>query len=825
MTTFPTKLSPRLDRLAVALSTARRAVMDWEATGLKPRFDVPTGLGVFLPDTNQAFYINVNHTLPDERFPRFKATELADVLRTFLENRSRHVIVHNAGFDLRLFIKYDIDIVCRVSDTVIHQHRVDENLTSFSTSPTYHPHIDADDMGYKLKSLTTIFTNERPPTLQDAAGERNTMYAEIKAVADYCIQDCYNTWQLYQRAQQQINADPQLLELIETIDDPNSAIVARMMWEGIEIDVAEARKQREIYFRSIQKCRELIWNLTNTRRGLDNKDGILALLRGLRIEDEIGYDPFFVPFWSDKAPELTREILTDIFEQLDDPIRKQVIAAILSKWTMTQRITSFCNPLEDRAWTGRLYPSSFMSTQSSTRFSSSPNMQNLPGRADAVADEFGPISILPEDCRDHHKTRNLFKAKTGNVLVSFDLSAAEPRYLAVACQKAITDQDIELHTAKAILNAERDLRYHDLIQRMKATRRPFIREPTEPEPWPKIANDPLWLAFKADRDPYEALLEAWDQEEFLKATLSPDERTRKNARSIGKLAFLATCYGITAKALAPQLSWSLEKTEQAIANLDEHYPMIPALKRLVTDLLVSTGEVRTLWGRPRRMNGYYQLTRPKPLVAQIVRRRTPRGDKLVQRYKVEMIPLGTWKQGVQAFVQRCTNIESGQVVMEANPDGTLKSMFRGSTFVNAALGHFNQPPFCNISYSTIEWVQELDTGLIRWLPYQQKAARILFNAIFQGTGADHLRWLMNNMDAEVCRRDEFRDCRLIVTVHDSLVYETPESKYLDFVKAAMPVLTRKPKWATVRSESIDIKVDAEVGSRYGEMKKLDLTLL
>jgi DNA polymerase I-like protein with 3'-5' exonuclease and polymerase domains len=94
---------------------------------------------------------------------------------------------------------------------------------------------------------------------------------------------------------------------------------------------------------------------------------------------------------------------------------------------------------------------------------------------------------------------------------------------------------------------------------------------------------------------------------------------------------------------------------------------------------------------------------------------------------------------------------------------------------------------------------------------------MLFNSIFQGTGADHLRWLMIAMHNEVCQRAEFRDCKLILTIHDSLLYEVPKGKWRDFATAAKPVLTRRPPWAT-----LDIGVDAEVGERFGTMKKLEI---
>ncbi len=809
----PPTFATRLDLLVAALATAKTAVLDWEASGLQPREAAPAGLGIYLPEADKAFYVNCGHTRRDDRFPRCTPAELAEGVGPFLENPARHAVFQNAPYDLRHFINLGTAPRCRISDTLIHTHRTDENLTPFSSSPTYHQHIPADETGYGLKNAIAIFANERPPRLVEATGNQNVIFADIMSVALYCLQDVCNTWYLYERAKKLIDADEVLRDLTDKIDEPNSIVIAKMMNEGIAIDLDEIRKQRPLYYASIQACRDYISELTGTRHGLDNKRNVLKVMNELQIEDELGYDPFYRAFWNDEEPEVTREILITIFNELTSEPKRQVIAAFLSMWLMKQRISTFCNRLEQHSNPeGRLYLNGCLSLQATTRFSMSPSLQNLPGRADKI-DPTDPMMILPAECRDHHKTRNLLTVKPGCVLISFDLSAAEPRYLAMMCQKALREQSADLDGQKRVLQLEREIKYPVLLKAMRDSCKKRDYTP-EPEQWPEIADDPLWLAFKADRDPYEALLESWDREGFEQAT--DKAKWLKDYRWMGKKAFLSTCYGITANSLAPQLEWTLEKTKQAIADLEAGYPMIPALKNLVFRQLTSTGEVRTLWGRPRRMNGYFQLSRPNPLVVQFVRRRTPSGRQLKHTYHAHIIPLGTYKQGVQAFIERCVCTESGQVVLEGNPDGTIKTIVKNDAFAHAAIHeHFNSPPFANISYSTIQWVQEPDSGLIRWMPYQEKAHRILFNSIFQGTGADHLRWLMNNMDREVCVED-FADCKLVLTVHDSLIFEVPESKATAFIETAMPVLTRRPKWAT-----LDIKVDAEVGTKYGEMRKVD----
>ena len=101
-------------------------------------------------------------------------------------------------------------------------------------------------------------------------------------------------------------------------------------------------------------------------------------------------------------------------------------------------------------------------------------------------------------------------------------------------------------------------------------------------------------------------------------------------------------------------------------------------------------------------------------------------------------------------------------------------------------------------------------------PSRRAGSRQAFNSLCQGTGADHLRWLMNNVDQEVCSRPEFAACRLVLTMHDSLVYEAPEGRWKAFVKAALPVVSRRPPWAT-----IDMKIDIEHGPKFGELTKLE----
>jgi DNA polymerase I-like protein with 3'-5' exonuclease and polymerase domains len=803
--TPPEVLEVLLDDLAEALSDARLAVFDFETSDVRPRLAVPVGLGVYLPEQERCFYVNVGHRIPDRDIPRYDAAELAGVVRPFLAGPGRHAVAHNAAFEIRMFFRLGVDdIRCRFSCSLIHTHRADENLRSFGPEPTYHYHLPK--LGYGLKELTTALFGRRPPTLQDVIGGRNPLSAPPRDVAGYCALDVVNAYNLFARARRLLDRDPPVRRVVERIDDPNNVVLARMLWEGIQIDAEEARRQRALYEQAIQRCREAIWSALGVRWSLDKPADVLRVVRHLRLsrEDWPGED------WDESV---AHEAMVEVFNACQDPVHQRIVALLISKAQMRQRCNAFLYPMpeEVRYTHGRLHADRFDSTLATTRFSSSPNLQNLPGRADAADPDDTWRPLLPPGCGEQQATRNLFVARPGCALVSLDLSAAEPRYLAMLFQRALEQKHGPYLLKREELYQERLNRHTTLLARMRATRKPYVETPV-PLNWPDLEEDPLWRVFARGEpfsDPYDALLAAMDSEGYAEAVRQGEvKQWLKANRWRGKKAFLALAYGSQARTLAPGLKWSVERTEKAIENLEAAYPTLKPLRELTLLEVIHLGEVRTLWGRPRRMNGYYQLARSDPLTVSFYRMRPyPR------TYVAQVVPLGTARQAVQAFVQECyvelDEGRRGEVVLAGNADGTLRHISDGDPFANA--DHFNKPPYRNINYSQINWVREAN-GLTRTLAEQARSARQAFNARCQATGADHLRWLMNRVDQEVCWLEGFRDCRLVLTMHDSLVYEVPRPKVEGFTRLARPILAGRPPWAT-----IDMKVKIEVGPRFGEM--------
>ncbi len=816
----PVSLCSNLATLAQALTRTRVAVVDFETSGLRPHMDQLAGLGVYLPERKSAFYINVGHMLPDAHYPRCSTADLAAALQPFFSDAGRQMIAHNATFELRWLMGLGIDIRCRTSCSLVHSHRADENLQEHQKERTTHYH---SFVSYGLKELTAIYYNEKAPTLHEIIGQINVASAPVHAVAAYCVLDCFNTWRLYERAKGIIDRDPQLRRLTDEIDDPNMPVLAKMMAQGILIDVAEANRQAAVYRESIQACRNEIWRVTGLNWPLDTPREMLRVLRHMELGQDLGYDPFYLPFYAgERDPSVSRDVLLEVFEKCADPKRRQVVALFIAKVMMEQRLSSFLTPLPQQVQLtrGRLYVERFSSTLVTTRFSSSPNVQNLPrkmGEADDVDEDEPWRAVLPRQCSAFQTTKDVVMAQAGHMLVVMDLSAAEPRYLSLLFQRALQEKDATYKAKRQELRQWRQQAYPVLLARMYASAKPYVpqEEDSNRINWPDYDQDPLYRVFKYGRpfnDPYNALLAAMMPDEYKQAQQAGRvEQWLDDERWRGKRAFLALGYGSSAENLSGPLQWSLNRTRQAIADLERTYATLKPLRELTLREMIHIGEVRSLWGRPRRINGYYQLARPEPVTIGFYRMRP-----VPTNYQAQIIPLGSTRQAVQAFVTSCCIVsddgKSGEVILAGDlANGTLVHKSGFDPFANA--DHFNRPPFRNISFSQIRWVRDQD-NLTRQLPRQARAQRQAFNAMCQSTGADHLRWLMNRMDNEICTTAAFQDCKLVLTVHDSLVYEVPKAKVEAFIIAARPIVQTPPPWC-----DIPLKVGIEVGEQSGEMKK------
>ncbi len=110
-------------------------------------------------------------------------------------------------------------------------------------------------------------------------------------------------------------------------------------------------------------------------------------------------------------------------------------------------------------------------------------------------------------------------------------------------------------------------------------------------------------------------------------------------------------------------------------------------------------------------------------------------------------------------------------------------------------------------------------GIKSKLPFIRAAAeRMAINAPIQGTEADIIKLAMVKVDEFLNKKDFSKKAKLILQVHDELVYEVEDSLVNDIWKNIKEIM--ESCLPTSMSEGVPIVVDASVGKSWGEMKAI-----
>jgi DNA polymerase-1 len=90
------------------------------------------------------------------------------------------------------------------------------------------------------------------------------------------------------------------------------------------------------------------------------------------------------------------------------------------------------------------------------------------------------------------------------------------------------------------------------------------------------------------------------------------------------------------------------------------------------------------------------------------------------------------------------------------------------------------------------------------------AERIAINMPAQGTASDIIKIAMNEIDAEM--RERALTTRMILQVHDELIFEGPRKELADVQEMVLRIMPRSLKLA------VPLKVDVKVGTNWGELE-------
>ncbi len=387
---------------------------DTETTALIARDAQLVGIGCcWGNDIADVAYIPLLHTSGET----LKLELVWQQLRPILESQSHPKVLQNAKFDRLILRHQGIELAGVVADTMLMSYALDPDKT----------HNLADLAKRYLSIESTSYTDLVPKgqTISDVA---------IPTVAQYCGMDVYATRGVYLELLAELTAEPTLLNLWQSIEQPLEPVLADMEDLGIRIDVdylADLSAQLQETLATIEEdayqAADSTFNLASPKQMAELLFDRLSLpTKGIR-KTKTGYS-------------------TDVntLEKLQG--QHPVVDLILQHRTLSKLKSTYTDALPKlvQSQTGRVHTDFNQAVTSTGRLSSSdPNLQNIPIRTDFS-----------------RQLRKAFIPQSGWILVTADYSQIELRILAHLSQEPVlldayqTQQDIHTITAKLLFEKE-----------------------------------------------------------------------------------------------------------------------------------------------------------------------------------------------------------------------------------------------------------------------------------------------------------------------------------------------------------------------------------
>jgi DNA polymerase I len=410
----------QLDAWIKILSDADVFAIDTETTSLDYMSAELVGIAMSA-QAGKAAYLPLAHNYPGAPAQLDRDAVLKQ-LKPLLENEAQAKLGHHLKYDAHIFANYDISL---------NGMRFDSMLESYVLNSTITRH-DMDSVAKKYLGVDTIHYED---VCGKGAKQITFDQVDLDTATRYSAEDADITLRLHQTLWPQLQAEPKLRQLYETIEQPLVPVLLRMEHYGVLIDAAMLRKQSQQLAEQMQllmkRCHEAAGQPFNVESPKQLQD--------------ILFNKLGIPVLR-KTPTGQPSTAEDVLEELaaDHELPRLIIeyrGLAKLKSTYTDKL-----PQQINARTGRVHTSYHQAVAATGRLSSTdPNLQNIPIRSG-----------------EGRRIRQAFIAPPGQVLVAADYSQIELRIMAhlsddASLLKAFAeDKDIHQATAAEVLSIPLD---------------------------------------------------------------------------------------------------------------------------------------------------------------------------------------------------------------------------------------------------------------------------------------------------------------------------------------------------------------------------------
>ncbi len=415
---------PELDglvsRLMASTNTSSPVAVDTETTDLNPFKAELVGIGVCWGEAlDDLAYIPIGHKTKDDSSPeQLPLDTVLGVLAPWLASNHHPKTLQNAKYDRLILLRHGVALEGVVIDTLLADYLRDA----------------AAKHGLELMAEREF--GFQPTSFTDLVGKKQT-FADVplEPASLYCGMDVHVTRRLALLLRSQLEAmGPQLLALLEQVEQPLEPVLARMEATGIRIDVPYLQGLSEEMGSTLQRLESDAKAAAGVEFNLASPKQLGELLF-----DTLGLD-------RKKSRRTKTGYSTDatVLEKLgnDHPVVPLVLEhRVLSKLKSTY-IDALPQLVEKE--TGRVHTDFNQAVTATGRLSSSnPNLQNIPVRTEYS-----------------RRIRKAFLPQEGWTLLSADYSQIELRILTHLSGEEVlqeayrTGDDVHALTARLLLDKD-----------------------------------------------------------------------------------------------------------------------------------------------------------------------------------------------------------------------------------------------------------------------------------------------------------------------------------------------------------------------------------
>lgn len=381
----------QLQELATLLKKHKAFAFDTETTGLKPLEVALVGMS-FCVNPDAAYYVPCGHQTGEQQL---SCAQILDVLGPILKDPTYKKYMQHAKYDELVLSACGIETEGLVFDTMVAAHLVLKDWQRPS-----------------LKAMSEHYFNESMLNFQEMVKHNNYKdfsHVPLEVATLYAAADARQTFKLVTVLQAELDKEPELKKLYETIEHPLIHVLYSMEKEGIYLDAAMLATLDGQVVAALDILE------TEIKKYVPVEHGAINLNSPKQIEQLLFVDLQLPP--QKKSAKGSRystdqEVLAALAEMHPVPaliIKYRELAKLKS--TYIDALPTYINPK-----TGRIHTNFSQTNVATGRLASSePNMQNIPAGGSSG---YG-IQI-----------RAAFKPKQEHVFISADYSQIELRVLA-----------------------------------------------------------------------------------------------------------------------------------------------------------------------------------------------------------------------------------------------------------------------------------------------------------------------------------------------------------------------------------------------------------